>query len=240
MTERKLVVLADGEAVARHTADWIVQSAIDKKDRFAICLSGGSTPKRLYQMLAEPAYRDRMPWSNVHWFWGDERLVPRNDPLSNYLMTSQALLSHAPIPAANIHGILTEGITAEASAVAYEKELKAFYGADRLDPAKPLFDITLLGIGPDGHTASLFPGVAALNERSKWTDAVIGAKAEDRVTLTYPALESSRHVAFLAAGADKKDILPEWMKGNTTYPSARVSPVGELLLITDKAATTKL
>lgn len=240
MTERKLIVLADAEAVARHTADWIVKSAIDKKGRFAICLSGGSTPKRLYQMLAEPGYRDKMPWTNVHWFWGDERLVPRGDPMSNYRMTSEALLSHAPIPPQNIHGVLTEGITAEKSAAAYEAELKAFYGADRLDPAKPLFDINLLGIGTDGHTASLFPGTAALDERSKWVTSVVGAKPEDRVTLTYPALESSRHVAFLAAGADKQAILPEFMKGNTAYPSARVAPVGELLLITDKAATVNL
>jgi 6-phosphogluconolactonase len=240
MTERKLIVLADGEAVARHTADWIVKSAVEKNGRFAICLSGGSTPKRLYQMLAEPGYRDRMPWHNVHWFWGDERLVPRNDPLSNYRMTSEALLSHAPIPAENIHGILTEGITVEKSAAAYEAELKTFYGADHLDPAKPLFDITLLGIGTDGHTASLFPGTAALDEHAKWVTSVVGAKPEDRVTLTYPALDSSRHVAFLAAGADKEDILPEWMKGNTAFPSARVAPVGELLLITDKAATVKL
>ena len=237
MTERKLTVLADPEAVARHTADFILKTATEKNGRFAICLSGGSTPKRLYQILAEPPYLTRLPWSNIHWFWGDERLVPRSDPLSNYKMVSEAMLSHTPAPAANIHGIETEGVTAEQSSVAYEAELKAFYGADRLDPAKPLFDINLLGIGTDGHTASLFPGTSVLNERTRWVAPVIGAKAEDRITLTYPALESSRHVAFLVAGADKQAILPEFMKGNTTYPSARVAPVGELLVFADKAAT---
>ena len=157
MTERKLIVLTDPEGVARHVADWIVQSAIDKKGRFAIALSGGSTPKRLYQMLAEPAYREHMPWTQVHWFWGDERLVPRNDPLSNYRMTWEALLAHVPAPPENIHGVETEGVTAEESARAYEATLKQFYGADTLAADRPLFDINLLGIGPDGHTASLFP-----------------------------------------------------------------------------------
>ncbi|MDB5394930.1 MAG: 6-phosphogluconolactonase [Rhodospirillales bacterium] len=237
MTERKLIVLADAEAVARHTADFILQAATEKQDRFAICLSGGSTPKRLYQILAEPPYLTSLPWSQIHWFWGDERLVPHSDALSNYRMVWEAMLSHAPAPAANIHGMATEGVTAEQSSLAYEAELKAFYGAEALDPAKPLFDINLLGIGTDGHTASLFPGTSVLEERSRWVAPVIGAKAEDRITLTYPALESSRHVAFLVAGADKQAILPRFMAGDATCPSARVSPPGGVLVFADKAAT---
>jgi 6-phosphogluconolactonase len=237
MTERKLIVLADFEGVARHVADWIVQSAIDKKGRFAISLSGGSTPKRLYQILAEPAYQSRIPWKDVHWFWGDERMVPRGDPLSNYRMTSEALLGHVPVPPENVHGIPTEGVTAEESAQAYEATLKSFYGSGKLDPAKPLFDINLLGIGPDGHTASLFPGTSVLTERSRWVAPVIGAKAEDRITLTYPTLASARHVAFLLAGADKQPILKQFMAEDQSLPSVHVAPVGELLVFTDKAAT---
>ena len=116
MTERKMIVLADFEGVARHVADWIVQSAIDKKGRFAIALSGGSTPKRLYQILAEPAYQSRIPWKDVHWFWGDERMVPRDSDLSNYRMTAEAMLNHVPVPPQNIHGIKTEGLTPKESA----------------------------------------------------------------------------------------------------------------------------
>jgi 6-phosphogluconolactonase len=237
MIDRKLIVLADAEAVARYAADFILKAATEKNDRFAICLSGGSTPKRLYQILAEPPYLAGLPWTKIHWFWGDERLVPRNDVLSNYRMVSEAMLSHAPAPAENIHGIKTEGVTADESARAYEAELKAFYGADKLDPSKPLFDVNLLGIGTDGHTASLFPGTSVLDERSRWVAPVIGAKAEDRITLTYPTLDSSRHTAFLVAGTDKQAILPEFMKGNTAYPSARVAPASGVLIFADKAAT---
>ena len=130
----------------------------------------------MYQILAEPAYQSRIPWHDVHWFWGDERLVPRDDALSNYKMTSDAMLSHVPAPPENIHGIVTEGVTAEESAEAYEETLKSFYGSNRLDPARPLFDINLLGIGPDGHTASLFPGTSVLTERSRWVAPVIGVQ----------------------------------------------------------------
>ena len=134
---------------------------------FAVCLSGGSTPQRLYEHLAGPPYRDAFPWSRTHWFWGDEQFVPHDDALSNYRMVREALLSRAPIPAVNIHPIPTEGLSPEAAASAYERELKSFYGADHLDPARPLFDVNLLGLGPDGHTASLFPGSAVLAEREK-------------------------------------------------------------------------
>ena len=239
MTERKLIVLDDAEGVARHVADWIVDAAVAKKGRFAVSLSGGSTPKRLYQILAEPAYQSRLPWKDVHWFWGDERMVPHDNELSNYRMTAQAMLNHVPVPPENIHGIKTEGLTARESAEDYEATLKSFYGSQRFDPKKPLFDITLLGIGPDGHTASLFPGTAVLNERSRWVAEVVGAKPEDRITLTYPTLASSAHVAFLLAGHDKQDILGKFMGEDQSLPSVHVDPVGELLVFTDKAATGK-
>ena len=199
-SEAKLEILADPEALSRRVADWMLELATAKDGVFAVALSGGSTPRRLYEHLAGPPYRDVFPWSRTHWFWGDERFVPHDDALSNYRMVREALLSRAPIPAINIHPIPTEGISPEAAASAYERELKSFYGAERLDPARPLFDVNLLGLGPDGHTASLFPGTAVLAERDRWVAAVIGAKSEARITLTYPALESSRHAAFLVAG----------------------------------------
>ena len=232
----KVEVLADPDAVARRAADWILGIVGETQGDIAIALSGGSTPQRLYQGLAQPPYREAMPWSRTHWFWGDERFVPHDDALSNYRMVSEALLSHVPIPVTNIHAVQFEGLTPETSALAYAGELKAFYGAQRLDPARPLFDITLLGLGPDGHTASLFPGTAVLTDREHWAAAVIGAKAEPRITLTYPVLESSRHAAFLVEGAEKRAIFSRLCRGDQALPAARFSPSGEVCAFADLAA----
>jgi 6-phosphogluconolactonase len=234
--EARLEVLADPEALARRVADWLLEAALEKDGAFAVALAGGSTPKRLYALLASPAYSDKFPWSRTHWFWGDERFVPQDDPLSNYRMVREAMLSHAPIPAANIHAVPIEDLGPEAAAIAYESELKAYYGAERLDPARPLFDVTLLGLGPDGHTASLFPGTAVLSERERWVASVVGAKAEDRITLTYPALDSSAHVAFLIAGAEKQDIFAKLRRGDESLPAQHVRPTGDVTWFADQAA----
>jgi 6-phosphogluconolactonase len=234
--EARLEVLPDPASLARRVADWLLASALDTQGVFAIALSGGSTPRRLYELLAEPPYIDRFPWPRVHWFWGDERFVPPDDPLSNYRMVREALLARAPAPRDNIHPISTEGVNPEASALAYERELRVFHGAERLDPARPLFDVTLLGLGDDGHTASLFPGTAVLNEKDRWVAAVVGAKAEARITLTYPAIDSSRHVAFLIAGGEKKEIFAALRRGDGGLPAAHVRPVGELTWFADQAA----
>jgi 6-phosphogluconolactonase len=236
VAEAKLEILADPEAVARRVADWLLAAALAKTGAFAVALSGGSTPRPCYEHLAGPAYRDAFPWSRTHWFWGDERFVPHDDPLSNYRMAHLALLSRAPIPAANIHPIRTEGLGPDAAASAYERELKLFYGADRLDPARALFDVNLLGLGPDGHTASLFPGTEVLAERERWVAAVIGAKEEARITLTYPALESGRQVAFLVTGKDKRAIFARLRRGDGLLPAARLHPAGTLWLFGDAAA----
>jgi 6-phosphogluconolactonase len=229
-------VFPDPDALARRVADWLLELATAKNDVFSVCLSGGSTPKTLYHLLAEPPYRDAFPWARTHLFWGDERFVAHDDDLSNYKMVKNALLDHAPIPAENIHPVPFDGLTPQVAAVAYERELKAFYGKDDLDPAKPLFDVNLLGLGPDGHTASLFPGTEVLNERTLWVAPVIGAKAEARITLTYPALDSARHVAFLVAGADKVEMLARLCRGDEAIPAARVHPTGELRVFCDAAA----
>ena len=225
----------DPEALAHRAARWITDLAAASRDRFAVCLSGGSTPRRLYQLLAESPYRDTLPWDRVHWFWGDERFVPWDHPDSNYGMVRAALLGRVPVPPGNIHGIPTTGTPADAAA-AYERVLKSHYGSESLDPTRPFFDIQILGLGPDGHTASLIPGTSVLEERHRWVAEVIGGRPEPRITLTYPALESSRHTAFLVAGAEKRETLARALAGDQALPAARLRPVGELTWFVDEAA----
>jgi len=232
----QLEILADPEALSVRVADWLTEVAMAKQGVVAIALSGGSTPRQLYECLAGASYRDRFPWGRTHWFWGDERFVPHDDARSNQRMACEALLSLVPIPIANIHPILTEGLKPDRAAAAYERALKAFYGAETLDPARPLFDVTLLGLGMDGHTASLFPETAVLAMRDRWVAAVAGAEGERRITLTYPALESSRHAAFLVAGAEKRAILGRLLRGDDSLPAARLHPTGSLWIFGDAAA----
>ncbi len=235
-SEAKLEILADPEALAHRVADWLLAAATAKNGVFAIALSGGSTPRRLYELLAHPPYREAFPWSRTHWFWGDERYVPHEDVRSNYHMVHEALLAHAPIPSINIHRIPTEGVSSQAAAGVYEDELKSFYGADRLDKNRQLFDVVLLGLGSDGHTASLFPGSNVLEIRERWVAAVTRGNSEARITLTYPALESSRHLAFLVAGAEKRAAFGGLRRGDDSLPAARLNPSGELIYFVDQAA----
>jgi 6-phosphogluconolactonase len=230
---------ANPEALARGVAQWLLGVVRERGGSCAICLSGGSTPRRLYEVLAVPPIVTAFPWDDVHWFWGDERFVPPDHPDSNFRMVEEALLSVAPVPRENIHPIPTEGSLADAAA-AYETVLKNFYGEPRLDPARPLFDVTLFGLGEDGHTASLFPGSPVLAERERWVVDVVrpGAPgAAARITLTYPALDSSRIGAFLVAGARKREILARVLAGDRTLPAAQVNPVGDRLFFADRAAT---
>jgi 6-phosphogluconolactonase len=230
-------VLADAEALARRAADWLLATALAKQDAFTIALSGGSTPRRLYELLAAPPYYDAFPWRRTHWFWGDERFVPHDNAESNFRMARETLLSRMDIPAANVHPVPTEGLTPEEAAVEYEFTLQSFYGATALTPKRPLFDVVLLGLGPEGHTASLFPGTAVLEERRRWVAPVVGAKPEPRISLTYPALNSSRQVTFLAAGESKREVLDRLFRGDTSLPAARLRPRGELRFFLDRAAT---
>ncbi len=232
----KLEILAGPEALARRVADWLVELANTKNGLFAVALSGGSTPRRLYQLLAGPPFRETFPWSRAHWFWGDERFVSHTSPLSNYRMVREAMLSRVPIPLANIHPISTENVLPETAAATYERELMSFYGADRLAKERPLFDLILLGLGADGHTASLFAGTSVLHVRDRWVAAATDAKSETRITLTYPALESGRHVAFLITGDKKRSIFSRLRAGNGDFPAARLHPSGELFWFVDEAA----
>jgi 6-phosphogluconolactonase len=227
---------ADPEALAHNVAEWFCGLALASGRDFAVCLSGGSTPQRLYETLATPEIAARVPWHRTHWFWGDERFVPHDHPDSNYRMVREALLARVPIPACNIHPIPTEHLSLNEAAIAYEATLKRYYGGDRLVAARPLFDVTLLGIGENGHTASLFPGQPALQETQRWAVAAGGGASEPRITLTYPALNSSSDVAFLATGEGKRDVIARALAGDPSIPAALIRPVGRLHWFTDRAA----
>lgn len=237
----RIDVSPDFEGLAHRVAQWLVDLACAARGRFAIALSGGSTPKRLYQLLAASPLVEAMPWDRVHLFWGDDRFVAWDDQNSNYGMARDAMIAHVPIPSENVHGIPFHS-TPQTAAAEYERTLKSYYGADAFDPARPLFDVVLLGLGPDGHTASLFPGKPALDEKAHWVTGVAEpglAPFVPRVTLTYTALESARSVAFVAAGVDKTAMMRRVLSGDQSLPSARVSPVGELVWFVDRAASGK-
>jgi 6-phosphogluconolactonase len=233
-----LTVLPNAEAVAERAATIIRDGANSKTGRVAICLSGGSTPRLLYEKLAAEPYRGALPWPRIHWFWGDERFVPADDERSNQRMVRRALLDKIAAPAGTIHPIRTEANGPEESATLYDEELKRFYGADRFDSERALFDVTLLGLGEDGHTASLFPGSAARDIRQRWAVPVPHAAIEPyvaRITLTLPALASSRVVLFLVTGANKREILTRVLAGDD-LPAARVHADGHLQWLVDRAA----
>jgi 6-phosphogluconolactonase len=233
-----VVILDDPHDAARHAADWLVERLVSIDEAtVSVCLSGGQTPQLLYATLARPPYRDAMPWPRIHWFWADERFVPPSDARSNYGMVKRLLFDKLAVPHANVHPVLTDGGTPAAAADAYEQELVRYYGSRVPDPDRPLFDVTLLGVGDDGHTASLFPSSPQLNERLRWV-AAVPAKGtrEARITLTYPALESSRHVAFIVTGAAKRDIVQAIWSGDGTLPAARLRPQGSIDWFLDRAA----
>jgi len=228
-------VVPDPSALARRAAEWMTATALAARGRFRVALSGGSTPKALYGLLASDEFRDRFPWRQVSWFWGDERFVPYDHPESNFRMTREAMLAKAPVPPENIHPVPTDGAPEDA-ARRYERTLQEAYGAATLDPQRPLFDLTLLGLGADGHTASLLPGEPVLGERKRWVAAVSHGRPEVRITMTYPVIESSRRVAFLVAGKEKAAIFGAIRAGNSRVPAARVQPIGELFWYVDRAA----
>jgi 6-phosphogluconolactonase len=234
---RKIISVADPAALAKAAAERIVARIAANSSRVAICLAGGSSPKQLYQLLATEAYRSQIPWDRVHWFVGDERFVPATDPLSNIAMMRDAFLDRCA-PAANVHPIPTDSADPKEAARRYERELKSFYGANELDPARPLFAVVLLGVGPDGHTASLFPGYPAMEETERWVIEVPKAHVEPfvpRVTLTLPALSSCREMLFEASGAGKRAILTR-VFGGEDLPANRAHANRETFWLVDAAA----
>jgi 6-phosphogluconolactonase len=228
-------IFSDPATLARHVAEWMTSVALAAKSSFRVSLSGGSTPKTLYQLLASDEFRNRFPWRVVSWYFGDERFVPYDSSDSNYRMVQEAMFAKVPVPPENIHPVPVDGSPEEA-AQQYEQTLQHTYGATILDPARPLFDVTLLGLGPDGHTASLLPGEPVLEERTRWVAAVSHGRPEVRITMTYPVIESSRRIAFLVTGSEKEPVLRAIRDGRSQVPAARVRPVGELFWFVDRAA----
>jgi 6-phosphogluconolactonase len=217
-------------------------TAVNAQGRCTVALSGGSTPRSLYNLLAT-TYRERLPWQKMFFFWGDERHVPPDSAESNYRMADEALLSRVPIPAGNVFRVAGEDPDAARAAQKYEQTLREFF---RLPAAGyPRFDLILLGMGPDGHTASLFPGTAALGEKSRlvvanWVDKF----KTDRITFTLPVINEARMVMFLVSGSDKTQALREVLEGRQSpelFPSKLVNPEkGKLIWLVDRTAAAGL
>jgi 6-phosphogluconolactonase len=234
-----LRVLEDAAAVAQAACELVCAQAVDAvkaRGRFTIALSGGSTPKALYKLLAE--HRE-LPWANIELFFGDERSVPADHPDSNARMAREVLTRMAFVPEARVHRMRGELPPREAAAD-YEATLRKFFP----DAAFPSFDLVLLGMGPDGHCASLFPHTAGLDEREAW---VIANRVEklstERITLTYPVLNAARHVLFMIAGADKASALKQVLESDAAvaeFPARGVKPAGELTFLIDRAAAAQL
>ena len=240
-------IVADAEAMSKAAAETLVEHIRDTlktRDAYSIVLSGGSTPRRLYALLANDALiRDQIPWDRVHFFWGDERHVPPDHPDSNYRMANAALLSNAPIPAANIHRIRAEDADAEKAAAAYAHEIRRFFKIDT--GQMPRFDCVLLGMGTDGHTASLFPGTAALEETRRLVVANWVEKFQSyRITLTVPVFNNATRIIFLISGQQKANMLKSVLahgQVSDTYPIQRIRPKqGQCIWLIDTSAAGQL
>lgn len=236
---RHIRTMPDGQKLVQAVAAYMAGSAtqvVRAQGRFTIVLAGGSTPRGAYESLASGVLAKHLDWSRIHVFWSDERCVPPDDELSNYRMANEALLSHVPIPQANVHPINGE-LSPDEAAADYERELREHLGA------AGGFDLVLLGLGEDGHTASLFPGDAAIEERERWVVPVAApdvAPRVPRVTLTLPVINASNRVAFVVAGASKnavvRTVLAEAEGSSAALPAALVKPRGELMWFLDEAA----
>ncbi len=240
--EAEVVVVPDAAALARKAAERFVELAVEAVDslgRFSVVLSGGSTPGALYRRLSEEPYRELIPWNAVHLFWGDERCVPPDDPGSNYRLAYETLIAHVPIPPENVHRVRGE-LEPESAARAYTRELQDFFCGPRTR-----FDLVLLGLGSDGHTASLFPDSRALEETERLTTVVV-AHYQDRpacrVTLTLPAINTARQIWFLVTGSAKADIVQSVLEGSAgRLPAQRIrATAGQLTWLLDAAAATNL
>jgi len=238
-------VCADAAEVARSAArrfvDWAWQ-AIAKDGHFHVALSGGSTPRDLYRLLATSEFRAQVDWARVHLFWGDERAVPPDSPESNYGMARREFLLHVPIPPANVHRMEADDANIGRAAHSYEALLRRCLELD--DRGFPRFHLVLLGLGKDGHTASLFPGSKLLRETSRWVSTPIVPKiGARRMTLTLPVLEAARRILFLVTGSEKAPILREIVSGRSEppLPAQIVQPRhGERVFLVDEAAASLL
>ena len=241
MTKIEPRVYKDRDALSRAAAEEFIicaKEAIAERSRFAVALAGGDTPRTLYELLASPDMRDRVNWTRTHVFWGDERCVSPDDKDSNYRMTQTALLSKVSIPPENVHRIEAE--REEEASIDYEVELQNFF--ELSDAEAPRFDLVLLGIGADGHTASLFPGSsAAVEERRRLVVATQSTSAPvNRITLTLPVLNNARTCMFLVSGKEKAGVLQKIFEGEQAHdanvPAQLVYPKqGRLLWLVDES-----
>lgn len=244
---QKIRILADAGAMSRSAAATIVDhisQSLQTRDVYSMALSGGSTPRRLYSLLAnEAALREQIPWERIHFFWGDERRVPAGHPDSNYLMAYNAMLSKVPIPSTNIHRIHAEDADADVAAADYEIEIRRFFGIEA--GQIPQFNCVLLGMGADGHTASLFPATSALVETKRLVVANWVKKFQShRFTLTLPVFNNAAQILFLVSGEDKADTLKAVLEGDsktTRFPVQLIQPAhGEVTWFLDHSAASRL
>jgi len=224
-----LEVVADAGALAARAAEIVAGRLKAAKYPFRLCLAGGSTPRAAYRLLAG----QDLDWDCAELFFGDERFVPPDHPDSNYRMVKETLLASRFVTPRKLLAIPTDG-TPGSAADRYDETLRQQYGAGELEPRVPLFHLALLGLGDDGHTASLLPGQPVLKERRRWAAAVPAGRKEPRITLTYPALDASELIVFLVSGAAKRDALAQARGGR--LPAGGLKPMGKVLWLADKAA----
>ena len=245
MTQLKINVVDNYEALCGKVTQEILDLSNKKitlRNQFSIVLSGGSTPKGIYQCMASPSFRNKFRWDKIHFFWGDERWVPPEDQRSNYRMVSEALLTKVNIPPENIHPIQTKDYNLQTSVNKYEEIIKNFFKLKKDE--LPVFDLILLGIGQDGHTSSLFPGNPVLLVK----DHLVASASqkgipEKRITLTYPAINHAGMIYFLISGLDKADIVAEVLENRNggKLPAKEIKPTqGDISWFLDKAAASKL
>ena len=238
MSGRQIIVAEDADVLAHSAAERLIARVVTAAGAPAVCLTGGDSPQRLYELLAREPYRGRVPWERVHWFMGDDRFVPLAHELSNMGMARRAFLDRVGVAAENIHAIPIDAAGPGEAASRYEAELKRFYGRDHFEPGRPLFELVLMGLGSDGHTASLFPHAPALSEKERWVVGVEKAGLAPfvpRVTLTFPALAATHEMLFEVTGEDKRAILARVLAGED-LPAARAHADGDLVLLVDRAA----
>lgn len=233
----------DIDTLSNYFADWLIlyiKEVLSKQDRFTIALSGGSTPKKLYQLLASDKYKNQIHWERLHFFWGDERFVPFDDERNNAKMAYEELLDHVPVDKKNIHVMRTVGLEPEESAIEYEKILHQYF-----DGKAHSFDLVLLGLGNDTHTLSLFPGYDVVTENKKWVSAFYQKEQQMyRITLTAPVVNNAARVAFLISGGDKAAALYHVLSSEHEpylYPAQIIQPFNsELYWFYDEAASVDL